>query len=138
MDDHQFERLRKSAHAGLHFAGDAADWHQAVVRVAKLAQREGETAEAAYARVCKDDPDARAMLSMHAQASTQARTGRPREYHPNIVKRGRIEAALSDAAMKLAKARGVSYEVAFSDVLKTDAGIGLYTALRSFDRRPSE
>ena len=141
MNAHQLANLRKAARADLAWLNDAATWHAGIEAIAKAAQRPGETPEAAYARVTVEDADARAMLSMHAQASSQAqaaRTGRPREYDPGVIKRGQIEQALSDAAMRVAKAQGVSYEMGFREVLNTDAGRDLYAALRAMEPESAE
>lgn len=142
MDDHQLRNLRKAARAGLSRANDADTWHRGIETIAKAQQRPDESFEQAYSRVTRDDPDARAMMAMGADAASEAQAlrkgGRPREHDPGAVQRGRIEKSLSDAAMQIAQAQGVSYEQGFAKALDTDAGRDLYTALRAMAPEAAE
>ena len=142
MDKHQLQNLRKAARAGLAWANDADTWHQGIEAIAKSQQRTGETFEQAYSRVTCEDVDARAMLAMSADAARDAQAarkgGRPRAYDPGTIQRGQIEKALSDAAMQIAQAQGVSYEMGFARALDTPAGRDLYAALRGLERESAE
>lgn len=137
MQQHQFHNLRKAARAGLSWSNDAATWAAGIDHVAKTAQRSGETFESAYSRVVQENDDARAMMEMYRAAAAEAQAvrkgGRPREYDPGTIKRGKIEKALSEAAMQIAQAESVSYETGFAKALDTDAGRDLYSELRRLE-----
>ena len=129
----QISTLRKLAADGRADAVPAFEWERAVENIVKSAQRPGEPFESAYARATASG-DGRAFLSAQRQAADAehvAKRGRPRETEPGEIRRSQIEKALSDAALKLAKARGTSFERAFADVLDTDGGRQLYAALRA-------
>lgn len=137
MQAHQFHNLRKAARAGLSWSNDAATWAAGIDHIAKAAQRSGETFESAYARVTQENDDARAMMDMYSRAVSEAQAvrkgGRPREYDPGTIQRGKIEKALSEAAMQIAQAENVSYETGFAKALDTDAGRDLYSELRRLE-----
>ena len=131
----QIATLRKLAANGRADVVPADEWERAVDQIVKAAQQPGEPFESAYARATATG-DGRAFLSAQRQAAdgeAVAKRGRPRETAPGIVKRGQIETALTAAALELAKARGTSFERAFADVLDTDGGRQLYTALRAVE-----
>jgi hypothetical protein len=133
LTDHRFNLLKKAAAAGHDHAGVASDWRAAIDRLVVKARAANETHEQAFSRVTSTGEGA-AFLKMQRAAEdreTADRIGRPREYQPAEVRRGQIEKALSDAALNLAKARGLSFERAFGEVLDTPAGRQLYTALRA-------
>lgn len=137
MQAHQFHNLRKAARAGLSWSNDAATWAAGIDHIAKSAQRRDETFEAAYSRVVQENDDARAMMAMYRAAAAEAEAvrkgGRPRTYEPGTIQRGKIEKALSEAAMQIAQAESVSYESAFCKVLDTAAGRDLYSELRRLE-----
>ena len=131
----QISTLRKLAADGRADAVPAFEWERAVENIVKSAQQPGEPYESAYARMTATG-DGRAFLSAQRQAADAehvAKRGRPRAADPGVIKRGQIEKALSAAALELAKARGTSFERAFADVLDTDGGRQLYTALRAVE-----
>lgn len=133
LTDCRFSILKSAAARGQAYAGTDDDWRAGLDRLAKSAQRVGESYEGAYARVICEGDGARFLACLRKAEvleHTDAR-GRPRKYHPGEVTRSKIEAALSDAALKVAAARGVSFESAFALVLATPAGSDLYTALRA-------
>ena len=129
----QIHTLRKLAAAGRADRVPAWEWSSAVEKIAKAAQRPDETFESAYARATASG-DGASFLAAQRQAEDAeqiAQRGRPRQHEPGEIRRGQIEQALSAAALELATARGISFEKAFSDVLDTEAGRQLYTALRA-------
>jgi len=133
ITDRRFAILKNAAARGHAQAGVAEDWQAALDRLARGAQRPGESHESAFARITREG-EGRAFLDClrKAQAGDAAeRRGRPRQYHPGALVRSRIEAALSAAALDLAKATGVSFESAFAKVLHTPTGSDLYSALRA-------
>jgi hypothetical protein len=133
LTDHRLAILSKAAPRGHAHAGTVEDWQAGIDRLVKRAQRPGEDHATAYARVTATG-DGRAFLDCLRKAEdgeAAERRGRPRKYQPGEVVRSRIEAALSDAALKLAAANGTSFESAFARVLQTPAGSDLYTALRA-------
>lgn len=137
MQQHQFHNLRKAARAGLSWANDAATWAAGIDHIAKSAQRRDESFESAYSRVVQENDDAIAMMQMYRIAAAEAEAvrkgGRPRTYEPGTIQRGKIEKALSEAAMRIAQAENTSYESAFCKVLDTDAGRDLYSELRRLE-----
>jgi len=133
ITDRRFAILKNAAARGHAHAGTVGDWSSALDRLAKGAQRPGEDHATAYARVIGTG-EGRAFLDClrKAEAGDAAeRRGRPRQYQPGEISRSRIEAALSDAALKLAATNRTSFESAFAAILRTPAGSDLYTALRA-------
>jgi hypothetical protein len=133
LTDHRFTILKRAASAGHAHAGVASDWEAGIDRLVRAAQRPGEDYAVAYARTVATG-EGRDFLKMQREAEDTERAdtrGRPRKYDPGEITRSRIEAALSDAALKVATAKGLSFEQAFALVLKTPAGAELYNDLRT-------
>ena len=133
LTDHRFTILKRAAAQGDHNGGIASDWSAGIDRLTKAAQRPGETYESAYDRTVRAGDGAR-FLDCLRKAEDQDRLdarGRPRKYDPGAVTRSKIEEALSASALKVAAARGISFESAFGLVLQTPAGAELYSALRA-------
>lgn len=133
LTDHRLTILKRAAASDDHRAGVVSDWSAGIDRLTKAAQRPGETYAAAYARTVATG-EGRNFLDCLRKSEDQERTdarGRPRKYDPGAIQRGQIEKALSDAALKVASAQGISFESAFAKVLQTPAGSDLYTALRA-------
>jgi len=135
LSDNRFTILKNAAARGHAHAGVAEDWEAGIARLVKSAQRPGESYESAYARATAGGEGLAFLDCLRKAQDTEAaqRRGRPRQHQPGAVKRGAIETALADAAMAVAKARGISYESGFALVLDTPAGQDLYAALRQIE-----
>jgi hypothetical protein len=140
LTDHRFTILKRAAARGHAHAGVATDWSAGIDRLVRAAQRPGEDYAVAYARTVATG-EGRDFLKMQREAEDTERAdarGRPRKHQPGELVRSRIEEALADAAMAVAKAQGLSFESAFAKVLQTPAGSDLYTALRALEPESSE
>ena len=132
-----FQNLAKAARAGLASYATPQDWHEAIETLAKAERREGESIEAAYARLTREDEDAQRFDKMRRQALAEAdlrkaRTaGRPRKYAPENVQISKAESKLFELAKARAQRDGTSFERGFVAVITDEPeGAALYKQTR--------
>jgi hypothetical protein len=136
MNKHYFQNLAKAARAGLASYGTPQDWHEAIETLAKAERREGESIEAAYARLTREDEDAQRFDTMRRQALAEAdlrkaRTaGRPRKHTPENVKISKAESKLFELAKARAQRDGTTFEQSFVAVIDEPEGAALYKQTR--------
>lgn len=136
MNKHYFQNLAKAARAGLASYGTPEDWHQAIETLAKAERRSGESIEAAYARLTREDEDAQRFDTMRRQALAEAdlrkaRTaGRPRKYAPEGVTVSKAESRLFELAKARAQRDHTTFEQGFVAVIDEPEGRELYKQTR--------
>jgi hypothetical protein len=131
-----FQNLAKAARAGLASYASPQDWHEAIETLAKAERREGESIEAAYARLTHQDADAQRFDTMRRQALAEAdlrkaRTaGRPRKHTPENVVVTKAESKLFELAKARAQRDHTTFEQGFVAVIDESEGAALYKQTR--------